>query len=75
MATVSFAKDIAPLFHQFRGSMTWRLDLTKYEDVRANASMVYNQISTQQMPPPPYPPLTAPQIAMFKRWMDDGFPE
>ncbi len=75
MTTVSFAKDIAPLFAQFRASMTWRLDLTKYEDVKLNASMVYSQISTQQMPPAPYPPLTAPQIAMFKAWMDSDYPE
>lgn len=75
MDTVSFAKDIAPLFNQFRASMTWRLDLTKYEDVRANADMVYGQISQKAMPPPPYPPLTPSQIALFKRWMDDGFPK
>jgi glucose/arabinose dehydrogenase len=75
MATVSFEKDIAPLFRQFRASMTWRLDLTKYEDVKLNASMVYNQISGQGMPPPPYPPLTPEQIKMFKIWIDEGFPK
>lgn len=73
--TVSFAQDIAPLFRQFRASMVWRLDLTKYEDVKLNAPMVYSQISQQGMPPPPYPPLTAEQIAMFKAWMDQGFPQ
>lgn len=73
-STVSFEKDIAPLFRQFRASMVWRLDLTKYEDVKLNAPMVYSQISQQGMPPPPYPPLTTAQIATFKAWMDQGFP-
>ena len=76
--SVSFEKDIAPLFRQFRGSMMWRLDLTKFDDVKANASRIYNQIVPNLgivgMPPPPYPPLTNEQIAMFKSWMDEGCP-
>lgn len=71
---VSFARDIAPIFVQYRGSMLWRLDLTAYESVKLNAAMVYTQISTQSMPPPPYPPLTPAQIAVFKAWMDQGYP-
>lgn len=71
---VSFAKDIAPLFRQFRASMMWRFDLTRYEDVKANADKIYGYISTNQMPPPPYPPLTSDQAALFKQWMDSGFP-
>jgi glucose/arabinose dehydrogenase len=71
---VSFERDIAPLFGQFRASMMWRLDLTRYEDVKLNAAMVYSQISQQGMPPPPYPPLTAAQVAAFKAWMDQGYP-
>jgi hypothetical protein len=77
--SVSFEKDIAPLFRQFRGSMMWRLDLTKFEDVKANASRIYNQIVPNlgivRMPPPPYPRLTNEQIAMFKSWMDEGCPK
>ena len=76
--SVSFERDIAPVFRQFRGSMVWRLDLTKFEDVKANASMIYSQIVPIQgiagMPPPPYPPLTTGQIETFKLWMDEGFP-
>lgn len=71
---ISFERDIAPLFAQYRASMLWRLDLTKYDDVKLNAPMVYNQISTQSMPPPPYPPMTGAQVALFKAWMDQGFP-
>lgn len=76
---VSFEKDIAPLFLQFRSSMLWRLDLTKFDDVKANASMIYNQIAPDQgpinMPPPPYPPLTKEQRQLFKSWMDEDFPK
>jgi hypothetical protein len=42
--------------------------------VKDNAQTIYDQISTQSMPPPPFPPLTAEQIATFKTWMDEGFP-
>jgi hypothetical protein len=73
-AVVSFERDIVPMFAQFRASMLWRLDLTRYEHMQANAAMVYNQISTQGMPPPPYPTMTAAQIALFKAWMDQGYP-
>jgi hypothetical protein len=76
--SVSFANDIVPVFRQFRGSMMWRFDLTKYDDVKANAQAIYSQISTPPnlggMPPAPYPPLTKEQIAAFKSWMDQGFP-
>jgi len=75
---VSFEKDIVPLFIHFRSSMMWRLDLTKFEDVKANASKIYGQIvpnqGTVNMPPPPYPPLTKEQTQLFKSWMDGGFP-
>lgn len=73
MATVSFQKDIVPMFYEFRGPMLWRLDLTKYEDVKANASMIYNQISAPNMPPPPFPPFSADQIKLFQQWMTEGF--
>jgi len=74
MDSVSFEKDIVPIFRQFRGSMMWRLDLTRYEDVKANAAAIFVQITTQQMPPPPYPLLTTAQIVLFRAWMEGGFP-
>ena len=79
MAQVSFAKDIVPIFHQFRAPMLWRLDLTKYEDVKANAAMIYTMISPSpgnppQMPPAPFPPLTDEQVGLFKKWMDQKYP-
>ncbi|MES1245627.1 MAG: hypothetical protein ABUT39_28735 [Acidobacteriota bacterium] len=75
--SVSFANDIMPLFKQFQGPMMWRLDLTSYDAVKANAQTIYGLISAappNNMPPPPFPPLTDEQIATFKAWMDTGFP-
>lgn len=78
MTKVSFESDIKPLFAQFVGEMRWRLDLTRYEDVRANAQMIYTYIRSAdpdgRMPPPPFDPLTIDQVAQFKTWMDEGFP-
>jgi hypothetical protein len=71
---VSFANDIVPIFQPYRDPMMWRFDLTSYDAVRANAEIIFGQISTQSMPPPPISPLTAAQIATFKAWMDEGYP-
>lgn len=71
---VSFASDIMPLFKQFQGPMMWRLDLTSYDAVKANASTIWDQIASKSMPPPPFPPLSDAQIATFKAWMSSGFP-
>jgi hypothetical protein len=75
-AAVSFAADIMPIFKQFQGPMMWRLDLTSYEAVMANAATIYGRISNpgSPMPPPPFPPLTADQIQMFQNWMSQGCP-
>jgi hypothetical protein len=79
MTSVSFEADIKPIFAQFVGEMRWRLDLTNYDDVRANAAMIYTLIRSanpdnNRMPPPPFEPLTPEQIAQFKTWIDEGFP-
>lgn len=71
---VSFERDIAPLFAPYRAGMSWRFDLTRYEDVRRFAVMIHRQISSQNMPPPPYPPLTEAQVALFAAWMAQGHP-
>jgi len=73
MPTVSFQADIAPIFAQYRGSMLWRLDLTNYEDVKANADLLYSQIDGGGMPPSPYNPIPPDQIQLFKTWMAQGF--
>ena len=75
MPSVSFEKDLAPIFHQFRASMMWRFDLTKYEDVKANSSAILaNIVNGGGMPPPPYPPLTQDQVNLFQQWINDGYP-
>jgi hypothetical protein len=73
---VSFSNDIMPLFNQFKGQMMWRFDLTNYEHVKANASLIYGRISSPDgpMPPPPFDPLTGEQIQMFQDWMNEGCP-
>ena len=70
---VSFSNDIMPIFGQFKGQMMWRLDLTNYDHVKANAQIIYAQINGQTMPPPPLPPLTLEQIQLFQQWMLEGF--
>jgi uncharacterized membrane protein len=74
MATVSFANDIQPIFTQFRGQMLWRLDLTSYDQVKANAQLIYNRISSTDnpMPPAPFDPLTQEQIDSFSAWINGG---
>jgi hypothetical protein len=75
MSTLSFQKDIAPIFAQYRGPMLWRFDLTSYEDVRINAAVIYDMIVPGGgMPPPPFPPLPKEQVALFQRWMSEGCP-
>jgi hypothetical protein len=73
-AQVSFASDIMPLFKQFQGPMMWRFDLASYDAVKDNAKLIFDQISTKSMPPPPFPPLTDEQIATFAAWMKEGYP-
>ena len=41
----SFANDIAPILFKYRGQMAWRLDLASYDDVKANAPIIYEFIS------------------------------
>jgi hypothetical protein len=75
--STSFARDIAPVLAPYRDNMTWRLDLTEYEAVKANADHIYSKISAADgtpMPPPPLPPLRLSDVAMFNAWMTDGCP-
>ena len=79
MATPSFERDIQPIFQQFVGPMRWRLDLTNYDDVKVNATLIYSRINVapddpSRMPPAPFDPLTVDQVRAFKNWMDAGCP-
>lgn len=74
--SVSFQNDILPFLYPWREQMMWRLDLTSYTDVKLNASVIWDQISTTppSMPPPPFQPLTADQVSLFQQWMNGGYP-
>lgn len=73
--SLSFARDIRPMFEPFAAAMMWRFDLTDYAAVKANASTILGRISSPDnaMPPPPYPMLTVEQINRFQNWMTQGF--
>lgn len=77
MAT-SFKTDIAPMFAPFRANMMWRFDITDYETVKGNASLIYFRLTaspgTPQMPPAPMAPLSTQQTDVFKQWMEDKCP-
>jgi hypothetical protein len=73
-AKVSFAKDIKPLFRPkdiacMNGN---GIDLTSYNDVKANAANIYQQLSTFAMPLGG-PHWTAAQLALFNSWMTQGY--
>jgi hypothetical protein len=64
-------QDIRPLFRdQDIDDMLFAFDLSKVEDVRANAPGIYERLSDGTMPC--YGPWPDEQIAKFKEWMDGG---
>jgi hypothetical protein len=75
---VSFAAHIRPLFRDIDiQHMSWFCDLSKYEDVRANADDILDRLTQKgqrQMPADnaggPWPP---DQIELFRQWTDGGF--
>ncbi|MGB8843451.1 MAG: hypothetical protein WCC64_20540 [Aliidongia sp.] len=73
---VSFAADILGMLYKYRGQMMWRLDLANYDDVKANAAIIYSMIElpSPQMPPEPFPPFSETFVATFKAWMDQDYP-
>lgn len=78
----SFADDILPLFTPLDiQSMAWFCDLSKYDDVKANAAEILDRlrgIGGAVMPPPPESggdgPWNAVNIALFASWIEDGYP-
>jgi hypothetical protein len=76
MATVSFATDLAPTLFKYRGQMAWRFDLASYEDVKANATIIAGQLTSNPpgMPPPPFDPFPKTFTDAFTTWMKSGFP-
>jgi len=72
---VSFANDIAPTLFKYRGQMAWRLDLANYDDVKANAAIIFEFISGDSpgMPPAPFDPLPQAFVQAFNTWMNTGY--
>ena len=61
MSKEYFEDKIMPFFYQYREQMLWRMDITSYDDVKANAVLLCGRIDPSEentdnrMPPPPYP--------------------
>ena len=74
--TLSFAKDILPLFRDgdikcmTRGGV--KLGEAAWMCVPANAQLVYGAVSAGKMPPDA--PWAKERVALFKAWMDAGLP-
>ena len=70
---LSFANDIRQLFRDTPDVDTMKrmgLDLSSYEDVKAKAASIYSVLEDGSMPcDGPWP---KEQLALFKRWMDQG---
>ena len=70
---LSFAKDIRPLFRDepdVEAMKGFGLDLSLYDDVKAQAEAIYSRLVDGSMPcDDPWP---NDHIARFKQWMDDG---
>ena len=69
---VTFAEDIRPLFRDGDvRSMSSVFDLSSYDDVRANAEVIYTRLANGTMPCDGAWP--ANDVARFRTWIDDGF--
>jgi hypothetical protein len=80
MAPVSFSDSIRPLFTEIDiAHMKKAFDLSRYEDVKANAQSILGRLMASTgsvMPPPPSKggsgPWAPAEIALFKQWVDEG---
>ena len=66
-----FARDIRPLFRDDDvEAMRYAFDLNLHEDVRTNTQGIYERLADGSMPCDGAWP--ADQIALFRRWVDEG---
>jgi hypothetical protein len=80
MEPISFKTSILPLFTEIDiAHMKKAFDLSQYGDVKANAQAILGRLmgaTGPVMPPPPSTggkgPWSAQQIALFKKWIDEG---
>ena len=69
--SLSFANDIRPLFTaEDIEHMNFVFDLSSYDDVVANATLIYERLAEKTMPPDD--PWSDADIAIIRRWIDDG---
>jgi hypothetical protein len=69
---VTFVRDIRPLFRDGDvRSMSSHFDLSSYDDVRANAEIIYTRLTDGTMPCDGAWP--ADDVERFRTWMDSGF--
>lgn len=69
--TPSFASDIAGLFtDRDRSSMSWAFDLHEYDDVRAHAQQILDQVAAGRMPC--YGAWSPDRVDLFRRWVATG---
>jgi hypothetical protein len=80
MVTVSFKSDILPLFtpKDIDHMQGFGVELDSYDYMKqsGNAKSVYFQVSSGSMPPPDSgeDPWSEDKVALFKEWMDGGYP-
>jgi len=71
---VSYDEHIRPLFREHdHESMRFAFDLWSYEDVSANATAIFEKLSTGAMPCDGAWP--SERVELFRRWMDTGMRE
>ncbi len=72
---VSFQTDILPLFRPFDiSSMTGIIDLTNYDDVKANAADILTRLNDTTNPMPCDGRWPQAWIDLFQAWIDAGLP-
>jgi hypothetical protein len=68
---ISYKDEIRPLFRQKDiNSMKRRFDLSKYEDVYANADKIYDRLKKGDMPCDGA--WLPDDVALFEKWIADG---
>lgn len=72
--TVSYKTDVRPLFTNTDvNHMKFMFDLSNYDDVKNNASEIFDAVSAGSMPPAPEGPWAQDKKDIFKAWIDGGF--
>ncbi len=53
-----------------------RMNLGKYEDVTSDEwrEKIYTRVAAKTMPVPPSPVWSDEMIALYKKWLDNGYP-